>query len=197
MKTLTGPEKKTREQNILRAATGVLERRGMDGLTMDEVAKEAGLAKGTLYLYYGNKEDLLHAVFTGMVRNLSGRLAALSVADLPLEKLLEETVLAMLAQFKRRHDITGYSGGMPQAGAKREALRGLFSGNMRTIAVVLRRCADGGLLELEDPLFAASALFGLCRGSNTYYRTAGHRLTVKERAARVMRIFMNGTRKTR
>lgn len=197
MKALTDSEKKEREQAILQAATRVLSGRGIDGLTMDEVAKEAGLAKGTLFLYYKKKEDLIQAIFSGMVEILSGKLAGLAASELPPERLLEETILALLNQFEKRRDITGYSGGMPMSGVRREALRDRFAANMQTIASILRRCADGGLLELEDPLFAASALFGLCRGSNTYARTAGHRLPIEERAARVKRIFLNGTRKSR
>jgi AcrR family transcriptional regulator len=197
MKTLTDSEKKVREQAILQAATAVLSGRGADAMTMDEVARQAGLAKGTLYLYYKTKEDLVQAIFSGMVEALNVKLGKLAKSDLPLEKLLDETTLALLDQFQKRRDITGYSGGMPMAGTRREALSERFSSNMHTIAAILQRCADGGLLELDDPLFAASALFGLCRGSNTYYRTAGHRLSVKQRAARVKRIFLNGTRKTR
>jgi AcrR family transcriptional regulator len=197
MKALTDSERRQRELAILEAATRALYSRGIDGLTMDEVAREAGLAKGTLFLYYKKKEDLVQAVFEDMVKSLGARLAALAKADLSPEQLLRETVQALLAQFDKKRDITGYSGGMPLAGSRREALREHFASNMKTIAAILRRCADGGLLALEDPLFAASALFGLCRGSNSYARTAGRRLPVEERAARVTGIFLNGTRKNK
>ena len=41
------------------AAVRVLSRDGVSGLTMDDVAMEAGVAKGTLYVYFKNKQDLL------------------------------------------------------------------------------------------------------------------------------------------
>ncbi len=195
MRSLTDSEKQERERAITLAATRVMAARGFAEMTMDEVAKEAGLAKGTLFLYYKKKEDLLLAVFAAMVEDLHARLLKLASSGLPPGKLLEELVLALLNQFDRRRDITGYSGGMPLSGARRETLRERFAANMQLIASILEFCVSGGLLRLEDPLFAASALFGLCRGSNTYARAAGHRLSVEARAERVLNIFLSGTRR--
>lgn len=55
-------EKKQRRKAILKAAEKVFFSKGMEAATMDDVAKTAELSKGTLYLYYKNKEDLLHAI---------------------------------------------------------------------------------------------------------------------------------------
>ena len=195
MKPLSSSEKKKREQAILRAAARVLSARGFEALKMEEVAREAGLAKGTLFLSYRSKEDLVLALFSGMAADFAGALAALAAAKHPPEKLLSGLVLLLLNHFDRKRDITGYSGGLPLAGQRKEALRARFAGNLELIAAVLRRCAEGGLLRLEDPLFAASALFGLCRGSTSYARAFGRRLPAGERSRRLTEIFLNGTRK--
>ncbi|MCP5108591.1 MAG: TetR/AcrR family transcriptional regulator [bacterium] len=55
-------EKKQRRKAILKAAKQVFFSKGVEQATMDEVAKAAELSKGTLYLYYKNKTDLLHAI---------------------------------------------------------------------------------------------------------------------------------------
>jgi TetR/AcrR family fatty acid metabolism transcriptional regulator len=52
------PDKGARRQAILQAARQVFARKGYDPATLETVAREAGLAKGTLYLYFRNKEDL-------------------------------------------------------------------------------------------------------------------------------------------
>lgn len=195
MKALTDPQKRKKELEILQAATRVLSGRGFDALTMDEVAKEAGLAKGTLFLYYRHKEDLLLAVFSAMAKALGKTLKAVVSAGLPPGETLKATILALLEHFDKKRDMTGYSGGLPLAGPYKEQLRGLFAANMAAIAAALGRCADGGLLRLEDPLFAASALFGLCRGSNSYARAVGHKLPVEERTRRITGLFLDGTRK--
>lgn len=195
MKALTAEQKKGKELEILRAATRVLAAGGFDSLTLDQVAKEAGVAKGTLFLYYRSKEELVLAVFSAMAETLGRTLASVSASGLPPEELLRKTVRALLEHFDKKRDITGYSGDLPLAGPSKEKLRASFAENMAALASALKLCAGGGLLELEDPVFSASALFGLCRGSNSYARAAGRSLPVQERARRITGIFLNGTSK--
>jgi TetR/AcrR family transcriptional regulator len=55
-------EKKQRKNDIVDAAERVFFRKGHEYTTMDDVANEAELSKGTLYLYFKNKEDLYLAI---------------------------------------------------------------------------------------------------------------------------------------
>jgi AcrR family transcriptional regulator len=48
-----------RVHEVQAAALRVITRRGLTGATMQEIADEAGVAKGTLYLYFRDREDLL------------------------------------------------------------------------------------------------------------------------------------------
>lgn len=56
-------EKLQRREDIIDAAEKVFFSRGFETATMDEVAVEAELSKGTLYLYFKSREDLQFAVF--------------------------------------------------------------------------------------------------------------------------------------
>lgn len=61
-------EKAHRRQEIIAIAEGLFISRGYDGVTMEGVAKQAGLAIGTLYIYFKNKESLYGAVvLRGMI----------------------------------------------------------------------------------------------------------------------------------
>lgn len=55
-------EKQQRREEIVLAAEKVFFSKGFDLTTMDDIAEEAELSKGTLYLYFKNKEDLHMAV---------------------------------------------------------------------------------------------------------------------------------------
>lgn len=55
-------EKEQRREEILNAAQTVFFEKGLQNATMDEIAERAELSKGTIYLYYGSKEDLYLAV---------------------------------------------------------------------------------------------------------------------------------------
>ena len=55
-------EKEQRKNDIIDAAERVFFARGPENATMDDIAEEAELSKGTLYLYFKNKEDLYLAI---------------------------------------------------------------------------------------------------------------------------------------
>ncbi|MBN1579044.1 MAG: TetR/AcrR family transcriptional regulator [Chitinispirillaceae bacterium] len=56
-------EKEQRRHDIILAAEGVFFSKGIHVATVDEVAEAAELSKGTLYLYFKNREELIAAVF--------------------------------------------------------------------------------------------------------------------------------------
>jgi TetR/AcrR family fatty acid metabolism transcriptional regulator len=73
---------------ILDAAQVVIARQGYQGAQISRIAAEAGVAAGTVYLYFKNKPDLLVSLFRdrlgGLIEQARGNLA--ESAD-PLEKL--------------------------------------------------------------------------------------------------------------
>ncbi|MBX5449108.1 TetR/AcrR family transcriptional regulator [Thermogemmatispora sp.] len=57
------PEKRrARAERILDAAVKLIERWGYDKTTIDDIAREAGVAKGTIYLHWKTREDLFMSV---------------------------------------------------------------------------------------------------------------------------------------
>lgn len=55
-------EKEQRKQTIVDAAEKIFFSKGIDNATMDDVAEKAELSKGTLYLYFKNKDELFWAI---------------------------------------------------------------------------------------------------------------------------------------
>lgn len=55
-------EKERRRNEILDVAEKLFARNGFDAVSVEDVAREAELASGTLYLYFRNKEALYYAV---------------------------------------------------------------------------------------------------------------------------------------
>lgn len=64
-----------RRNQILEAAMAVFARQGFDQARMDDIAQEAGLSKGALYLYYKSKDAIISAIlqffFTRVMKKLS------------------------------------------------------------------------------------------------------------------------------
>src|SRR5580658_10668351 len=66
--------KEYRVNEILDAARRVIGRHGFEGTTIDRVAEEARIAKGTIYLYFPNKDALLHSAVVEGLRDLTREL---------------------------------------------------------------------------------------------------------------------------
>lgn len=77
-----------RIREILDATCRVVARHGFQGATIDRVAAEAQIAKGTIYLYFQTKEDLLKAAVEQGIEKFTGQIRA-EVAEVtaPLDKL--------------------------------------------------------------------------------------------------------------
>ena len=56
-----------RPKQILEAALAVFAERGLADARLDDIARRAGLSKGTIYLYFANKEELFREVVRGSV----------------------------------------------------------------------------------------------------------------------------------
>ena len=79
------PDKRTA---ILDAATAVFARRGFFGAQVADVAKGAGIAAGTVYLYFRSKDEILTSIFDRTMQEAidEGR-AALADVDDPVDRL--------------------------------------------------------------------------------------------------------------
>ena len=66
-------QKAERQAVILSAARDMIDETGFDGVTMSALAKRAGLAKGTLYLYVRSKEELFLLLFIESMRTVVAR----------------------------------------------------------------------------------------------------------------------------
>lgn len=86
-------KRQTRAERILDAATTLILRWGFDKTTMDDIAREAGVAKATIYLHWKTREDLLMALMNR---------EALKVAEDMRQRVANDPTGAMLAKDMRR-----------------------------------------------------------------------------------------------
>lgn len=83
-------EKEARRESILDAAGRVMSRMGYHQATLEEIAEEAELAKGTLYLYYRDKEDLFYSLIERGYQDFHNILPGLIEKKESLEEFIEE-----------------------------------------------------------------------------------------------------------
>jgi AcrR family transcriptional regulator len=91
----TANDENARYKRALRAAEELFKRVGFRGVTMELVAREANVAKATLYSYFKNKDALYLAVCARMARILRNAVEqALSKPGAPLDARLVDAVIA-------------------------------------------------------------------------------------------------------
>ena len=82
-------EKEQRRQEIITAARKVFSQKGFNTATMEEIASEAELSPGTLYLYFKNKEELHTSLSIEILKHLSVEMRKVLTEDISVEDKIE------------------------------------------------------------------------------------------------------------
>ena len=81
-----------RRNAILKAALDEFSERGFAAARLDDVARRAGVAKGTIYLYFRDKQSLFQELVRTMLSPLVGAIEAAPLRELPLRAVVEMIV---------------------------------------------------------------------------------------------------------
>src|ERR1035438_8087086 len=89
------------------AALRVVGRKGLEKATVDDIAREAGVAKGTLYLYFRSRDEIIEKTIGAAVDDLLARLqrAADGAGEGPFDEALERVLTAEFAYFDENRDF--------------------------------------------------------------------------------------------
>lgn len=95
--SLKEKQRQERERLILQAAQELLMERGSHDMSMDDVALRVGIAKGTVYLHFPSKDDLLFAVLSRSMEEYIDTLGVMLTGPEPPRARLEAIVRFMYA----------------------------------------------------------------------------------------------------
>ncbi len=119
-------------ERILIAAGGLFGRYGFRKTSMDEIARAAGVAKGTLYLGCTSKRDLFYQTLLRDFRLWNAELADLLDPGQPADQLLRQAIMRSL-QTRDRHPLA------------RDLILGVFDGDIPDWAERLASLREAGL----------------------------------------------------
>src|ERR1700693_2472731 len=96
-----------RREAILAAALDEVAAQGFAATRLDDVARRAGVAKGTIYLHFRDKEALFQDLIRSVLSPLVGKLETIAQADAPLRVLAERIVAGFVTEIygTRRKDV--------------------------------------------------------------------------------------------
>lgn len=149
-----------KRDQILSGAHRIFSRMGYDAASMNDITREAGVSKGTIYVYFTSKEDLFEALIERERSALfAGIESALDVPGQLADKLhaLAEAIIRVLCSdtvIRAHRIVIAVSERMPDLG-----LRFFDRGAMRTarlLAGFLTHEVEKGTLAIPDTSFAAA-----------------------------------------
>lgn len=191
----TSPAAGDKRDAILRAAIKVFARNGYFQSQVADVARVAGVAAGTVYLYFKNKDDLLVSIFERAIGDAitEGKAAVAEVRDpaerlrriavLHLERLGRDRDLAVVVQVELRQSI--------------KFMERFSSTHLQDYLDIIRRAiADGqqaGAFRRDvDANLAAKALFGALDEMATNWMLSRRRYALVDTAGPVVDLFLKG-----
>src|SRR5262245_44055308 len=96
-----------RRDAILAAALEEFSAHGFEAARLDDVARRAGIAKGTIYLYFSDKEALFQALVRSYISPVVGSLEHVALVDAPLRVMVDQLSELFVREIveTRRKDI--------------------------------------------------------------------------------------------
>jgi AcrR family transcriptional regulator len=178
----------------------LLARYGYQKMTMDDLAREAGIGKGTTYLHFPSKQEVILCSIDRIVDRLLEQLCAIAQSDdTPAVKVRKILATRVLFRFD---SVKDYSQGLD------DVLRALrtaylarrqryFAAEAAVLADVLRDAQAAGAFTLNDPQAAAHTLLLATNALLPYSlsrRELGKRHEVEEQVNRIADLLLDGLR---
>ena len=195
VKTTAPAKVPDKRQAILRAATKIFAEKGFFNSKVADVAGEAGIADGTVYLYFKSKDDILHSIFDRAMEEFiaegkselegieSPELRLQRIAELHLERLGSDRNMAVVFQVELRGS-TKFMQEFSAAG---------FHDYLELIRKTIDDGQRSGIFRADiKPVVASKILYGALDEMVTNWILSEKRYPLAPIAGEVLKIFFGG-----
>jgi len=152
-----------RREAILEAALDEFSARGFAAARLDDVAQRAGVAKGTIYLHFDDKESLFQELIRAKMVPVVGTLEAVFATDLPLRVIVDRAIEVFVRDIygtRRRQVMRLIISDGPRFPALAEFYyREVLARVLAAVRALLRRALDRGEIS-DDTLIRFPQLLG-------------------------------------
>jgi TetR/AcrR family transcriptional regulator, fatty acid metabolism regulator protein len=171
-----------RTSALLEAARRVFGRSGFEAATIDEIAREAGVAKGTLYLYYRSKRSIYWAALQQGIAELDAQTWERVRRAATLHDAIRSFILTKVEYFDQRREffriyVQELSGQAARPAYGHTDFKPLYQRQVRGLQAAVAAAIGRGEIRQVDAAQAAGAIVDLTRGVVT------RRLMRRRRAA--------------
>jgi len=185
-----------KHSKIINAATKVFAKKGFFNARISDIAKEAKVADGTIYLYFNNKFDILISVFEEEIGNLIVQVEKLLAAEDDPRKMLEIFARKHLTVMKKNKNLAEVIQIELRQSAKliKDYRNNKFSVYVNMISSIIKLGQEQNIYRASiRPGIAKRAFFGaLDEISRMWNVGVTTKYTVEETTQQVLDIFLCG-----
>lgn len=190
------PAPNDKRERILRAAIKVFARKGFYATRVSEIAKAAGVADGTIYLYFKNKDDVLVSIFEDRIGELNRVLREETSKAETVEDRIRRVVELQLGLLEDQRDLAEVVTVNLRQSSRllKQYAAPLFTEYLEIIGgIILQGQKDGTLRPDLNPRISARALWGGLDGlALTWAMSDGDPAALRKAAQQFASIFLDG-----
>jgi AcrR family transcriptional regulator len=156
----TGDDESAKRRQIIDGARAVFLAQGFDAASMNDIARAAGVSKGTLYVYFGNKEELFEAIVHQECEEQAEGIFDLDPNDRDVEAVLTRLGIGYVKFLCRPEKasairtVIAIADRMPEVG--RKFYESGPAAGIAQLAAYLAAQVEAGVLVVEDCEIAAA-----------------------------------------
>jgi TetR/AcrR family transcriptional regulator, cholesterol catabolism regulator len=182
-----------KQTEIALAAVKLFEQKGYHATSVQDIADEVGLQKGSLYHYIHSKEDLLLQIAHQAITEFNQRLERILEADIPArEKLVQAIENHLTVSISNLQTTTVLLREAFSLGEHpHQMIQELTDRYVDLWTNILHEGGQNGEFSIPDQKVTALAILGACNWVYRWYNPDG-RLTARQVAEAFANLFLNG-----
>ena len=190
-----------RKADIIEAAAKLFSEKDFHEVSMDKIAEEVGLSKGTLYLYFKNKESLFFSIIKERTNILFQRLETVISSGEPFQERLEKLVASYLGFFQENESFFKivHSEKSRVILQNRSRLRKHVLQSFKDYILILKHFIEEGqkegVLRQYPSLAFTKALRGLMDAFTFHWIFIGSNGSLTRETAHIVDLFLHGAGK--
>lgn len=191
-------DKEEKRKEILNAARKIFSQKGFASTKIEDVAREAGIGKGTVYEYFRSKNDIFFALFEEIKAEFHKRVFIMKPKSPPQERL-EKYIISALASFEEwkdmSHILLDFWAEHKSKSSAHFRFDELYRVARENLSALIKEGIKKGDFKKIDPSLTASMLIALIDGLLLQWVFNPKSFSLREIGSNVAAIILSGIKK--
>lgn len=183
-------------ERLINAAVSVFSKKGFYKASMDDIAAEADVAKGTLYYYFKNKSELFKTIVVEGINYLTDELIKIvSSSNDSIENIIKLLIKKNIDFYLEYHELANIVLNEITNGIDEDVLNEIIRAKDRYISFLADLLSQGhkeGIIRFSDFNVTAASIVGMIDGACKYYLRNTGLIDKKQLIEHISDMIING-----